>query len=328
MKVFLAKPRGFCAGVDRAIDVVEIALDVYGPPVYVRHEIVHNDHVCNELRKKGAIFTDDMAGIPDGSVTVFSAHGVSPVIHQEAKDRGLKLIDATCPLVTKVHLEAVRYAKRGYNIILIGHRNHVEVEGTMGEAPDAITLVESPDDVANLQLGQIEKLVYLTQTTLSVDDTTDVIAALRGRFPQIEAPPTDDICYATTNRQMAIKAMAQKCDLILVIGSPTSSNSNRLVEVAISNGTRSRLINDSSELNHALFEGVSTVGITAGASAPEILVQNVVSWLKREFPVEFADLDIIQEDVQFTLPREIVEFAKTSRIGEKLLGKHIVAKSY
>ena len=327
MKVFLAKPRGFCAGVDRAIDVVEIALDVYGPPVYVRHEIVHNDHVCNELRKKGAVFVDDMAEIPPGSVTVFSAHGVSPAIRQQAKDSGLKVIDATCPLVTKVHLEAVRYAKRGYHIVLIGHRNHVEVEGTMGEAPQAITLVESPADVANLRLNSSDKLVYLTQTTLSVDDTRQVIHALKARFPQIEAPPTDDICYATTNRQMAIKQMSELCDLILVIGSPTSSNSNRLVEVAISNGTKSRLINDATQLSRELFDGVELVGITAGASAPEILVQDVVRWLEKEFTVEFADLDVVKEDVQFTLPREIVEFAKQSSIGEKLLSKHVVAKN-
>jgi 4-hydroxy-3-methylbut-2-enyl diphosphate reductase len=327
MKVYLAKPRGFCAGVDRAIDVVEIALDVYGPPVYVRHEIVHNDHVCNELRKKGAIFIDDMAEIPEGSVTVFSAHGVSPAVREDAKKQNLKVIDATCPLVTKVHLEAVRYAKRGYQIVLIGHRNHVEVEGTMGEAPAAITLVESPADVETLTLDSAGKIVYLTQTTLSVDDTTLVIQALKAKYPHIEAPPTEDICYATTNRQTAIKEMARQCDLILVIGSPTSSNSNRLVEVAIANGTKAFLINDSTQLKREKFEGVNFVGITAGASAPEILVQQVVRWLEKEFPVEFSDLDVIKEDVQFTLPREIVEMAKKSPLGEKLLTKHVVAKA-
>jgi 4-hydroxy-3-methylbut-2-en-1-yl diphosphate reductase len=327
MKVYLAKPRGFCAGVDRAIDVVEIALDVYGPPVYVRHEIVHNDHVCNELRKKGAIFVDDMAEIPEGSVTVFSAHGVSPAVREDAKKQNLKVIDATCPLVTKVHLEAVRYAKRGYQIVLIGHRNHVEVEGTMGEAPAAITLVESPADVEALALDSAGKIVYLTQTTLSVDDTTLVIQALKAKYPHIEAPPTEDICYATTNRQTAIKEMARQCDLILVIGSPTSSNSNRLVEVAIANGTKAFLINDSTQLKREKFQGVNFVGITAGASAPEILVQQVVRWLEKEFPVEFSDLDVIKEDVQFTLPREIVEMAKKSALGEKLLTKHVVAKA-
>lgn len=327
MKVYLAKPRGFCAGVDRAIDVVEIALDVYGPPVYVRHEIVHNDHVCDELRKKGAVFVDDMNEIPQGAVTVFSAHGVSPAVRQAAIARNLKVIDATCPLVTKVHLEAVRYAKRGYQIVLIGHRNHVEVEGTMGEAPEAITLVESPADVEGLKLQADGKIIYLTQTTLSVDDTAQVIAALKSRYPHIEAPPTEDICYATTNRQTAIKEMARQCDLILVIGSPTSSNSNRLVEVAIANGTRATLINDSTQLQKEIFEGAKFVGITAGASAPEILVQDVVRWLEKEFPVEFSDLDVIKEDVQFTLPREIVDLAKNSTIGEKLLSKHVVSRT-
>jgi 4-hydroxy-3-methylbut-2-enyl diphosphate reductase len=327
MKVYLAKPRGFCAGVDRAIDVVEICLDIYNPPVYVRHEIVHNDHVCNELRKKGAIFVDNLDEIPAGSVTVFSAHGVSPAVKEAAKERQLKVIDATCPLVTKVHLEAVRYAKRGYQIVLIGHRNHVEVEGTMGEAPEAITLVESPKDVANLSFPADAKLIYLTQTTLSVDDTADVIAALKTRFPNIEAPPTDDICYATTNRQMAIKEMSSQCDLILVIGSRTSSNSNRLVEVAIANGCQSRLINDSNDLVVEHFQGVQHLGITAGASAPEILVQDVVRWLEKHFSVEFADLDVIKEDVVFTLPRELNGVVRGSKIGESLMSKHVVSKA-
>ena len=327
MKVYLAKPRGFCAGVDRAIDVVEIALDIYGPPIYVRHEIVHNDHVCNELRKKGAVFVDEIKAIPEGSVTVFSAHGVSPAIKEEAKSRLLKIIDATCPLVTKVHLEAIRYAKRGYHIVLIGHRNHVEVEGTMGEAPGSITLVEAPDDVINLKLPQEDKLIYLTQTTLSVDDTAEVISALKSRYPHIEAPPTDDICYATTNRQTAIKEMARQCDLILVIGSRTSSNSNRLVEVANAKGVKSKLINDSSDLVRELFEGVEKVGITAGASAPEILVQDVVRWLETQFPVEFADLDVVEEDVVFTLPRELAGVARGSKLGETLMTKHVVSKT-
>ena len=327
MKVYLAKPRGFCAGVDRAIDVVEIALDIYGPPVYVRHEIVHNDHVCNELRKKGAVFVDEIESIPEGSVTVFSAHGVSPAIKEQAKGRDLKIIDATCPLVTKVHLEAIRYAKRGYHIVLIGHRNHVEVEGTMGEAPGSITLVEDASDVANLSLPQEEKLVYLTQTTLSVDDTAEVIAALKARFPHIEAPPTADICYATPNRPTAIKEMARQCELILVIGSRTSSNSNRLVEVANAKGCKSKLINDSSDLVRELFEGVEKVGITAGASAPEILVQDVVRWLETQFKVEFADLDVIEEDVVFTLPRELAGVARQSKLGETLMTKHVVSKT-
>lgn len=310
MKVFLAKPRGFCAGVDRAIDVVEIALDIYGPPVYVRHEIVHNDHVVNELRGKGAIFLDDVSEIPEGAVTIFSAHGVSPSVRHQAAGRNLKVIDATCPLVTKVHLEAIRYAKKGYQIVLIGHRNHVEVEGTMGEAPEAMVLVEAPEDVAKLDFPPDVKIVYLTQTTLSIDDTQAVIDALRARFPSIESPPKDDICYATTNRQAAVKEMTDKCEMILVIGSPTSSNSNRLVEVAQSRGCRSHLINDSGQLKTELFDGIKRLGITAGASAPEHLVQDVVRWLEKNFTIEFCDLDVIEEDVQFTLPKELAAMRK------------------
>lgn len=310
MKVYLAKPRGFCAGVDRAIDVVEIALDIYGPPVYVRHEIVHNDHVVNNLREKGAIFLDDVSEIPEGAVTIFSAHGVSPSVRTQASGRNLKVIDATCPLVTKVHLEAIRYAKKGYQIVLIGHRNHVEVEGTMGEAPEAMVLIESPEDVAKLEFPEETKLVYLTQTTLSIDDTQAVIDALRARFSNIESPPKDDICYATTNRQAAVKEMTDKCEMILVIGSPTSSNSNRLVEVARSRGCRSHLINDSGQLQASMFEGIKRLGITAGASAPEHLVQDVVRWLEKNFSIEFCDLDVIEEDVQFTLPKELSAIRK------------------
>ena len=305
MKVFLAKPRGFCAGVDRAIDVVEIALDIYGPPVYVRHEIVHNDHVVSELRSKGAVFLDDVSEIPEGSVTIFSAHGVSPAIRKQAKARNLQVIDATCPLVTKVHLEAIRYAKKGYTIILIGHRNHVEVEGTMGEAPEAMVLVEAPEDVEKLTVPADGKVVYLTQTTLSIDDTQAVIDALKKRYPQIESPPKDDICYATTNRQAAVKEMTQRCDMILVLGSPTSSNSNRLVEVAKARGCEAYLINDSSQMTIEMFEKTKNLGITAGASAPEHLVQDVVRWLEKNSTVEFADLDVVEEDVQFTLPKEL-----------------------
>lgn len=305
MKVFLAKPRGFCAGVDRAIDVVEIALEIFGPPVYVRHEIVHNDHVVNELRSKGAIFLDDVNEIPEGSVTIFSAHGVSPAVREQARERKLNIIDATCPLVTKVHLEAIRYAKKGYTIILIGHRNHVEVEGTMGEAPDSMILIESPEDVARIEVPDVEKLVYLTQTTLSIDDTQAVIDALKERFPHIESPPKDDICYATTNRQAAVKEMTDRCDMILVIGSPTSSNSNRLVEVAQSRGCEAYLINDSSQMKIEMFKNTKNLGITAGASAPEHLVQDVVRWLEKNSSIEFADLDVIEENVQFTLPREL-----------------------
>lgn len=313
MKVFLAKPRGFCAGVDRAIDVVEIALEIYGSPVYVRHEIVHNDHVVDDLRKKGAVFLDDVTEIPEGAVTIFSAHGVSPVVREQAKERNLKIIDATCPLVTKVHLEAIRYAKKGYKIILIGHRNHVEVEGTMGEAPDAMTLVESPEDVPLIEGNTEQKMIYLTQTTLSIDDTQAVIKALKLRFPQIESPPKDDICYATTNRQAAVKEMTECCDMILVIGSPTSSNSNRLVEVAKARGCEASLINDSGQMQLEMFQGIKHLGITAGASAPEHLVQDVVRWLEKNVGIEFADLDVVEEDVQFTLPKELKELKIASK---------------
>ncbi|MEW6283091.1 MAG: 4-hydroxy-3-methylbut-2-enyl diphosphate reductase [Candidatus Eremiobacterota bacterium] len=323
MKVLLANPRGFCAGVDRAIDVVEIALQTYGAPVYVRHEIVHNDLVCDELREKGAVFVDDLSEVPEGSLLIFSAHGVSPAVRTEAEERKLKVLDATCPLVTKVHLEAVRFARKGYSIVLVGHRGHVEVEGTMGEAPESITLVESPEDVANLELKNPDKIIYLTQTTLSVDDANVVIEALKQRFPHIEAPPTEDICYATTNRQAAVKQMASDCDMILVIGSPTSSNSNRLVEVAIHHGCRSQLINDASQMNQVQLEGVSTLGITAGASAPESLVQEVLKWLHDHHPVEQQDYNVVQEDVTFTLPRELVTLARQERVAGNLLEKHV-----
>ncbi|GMU57301.1 MAG: 4-hydroxy-3-methylbut-2-enyl diphosphate reductase [Candidatus Xenobia bacterium] len=323
MKVLLAQPRGFCAGVDRAIDVVEIALQTYGAPVYVRHEIVHNDLVCDELRQKGAVFVDHLSEVPEGGTIIFSAHGVSPFVRSEAKERNLKVIDATCPLVTKVHLEAVRYAKKGFSIVLVGHRGHVEVEGTMGEAPEAITLVESPADVDKLELKNPDEVVYLTQTTLSVDDANVVIEALKKRFPHIQGPPTDDICYATTNRQAAVRKMAADCDVILVIGSPTSSNSNRLVEVAKSHGCRSQLINDASEMNQVDLSGVETLGITAGASAPETLVQEVLAWVKRHHEVVVEPYNVVEEDVTFTLPRELVTLAKRERVADNLLEKHV-----
>lgn len=306
MKVYLAKPRGFCAGVDRAISVVETALEICGPPVYVRHEIVHNDHVVSTLREKGAIFLDNVEEIPEGSVTIFSAHGVSPEVREQASKRRLKVIDATCPLVTKVHLEAIRFANKGYTIVLIGHRRHVEVEGTMGEAPESMVLVESPQDVSKLNFAPDTKLVYLTQTTLSIDDTSAVINALRARFPHIEAPSKDDICYATTNRQAAVKEMAKYCDMILVIGSKTSSNSNRLVEVANSQGCSAHLINDAAQLEHEAFGNVEHLGITAGASAPEHLVQEVTHWLEEHFPIEYCDMQVVKENVQFTLPKELL----------------------
>lgn len=305
MKVYLARPRGFCAGVDRAIEIVERALEVYGPPIYVRHEIVHNDHVVERLRAQGAIFLDNLDEIPKGAITIFSAHGVSPEVRQEAKERNLKVIDATCPLVTKVHLEAIRFAKKGYKILLIGHRNHVEVIGTLGEAPEAITVVESIEEVENLEIDNPQKLVYITQTTLSIDDTRNIVEALKAKFPHLESPPKDDICYATTNRQHAVKDFTQYCDLVLVLGSKTSSNSNRLVEVAQSRNTDALLINDASDLNHQLFDGKEHIGITAGASAPEDLVQNVVEWLDKHFQVELGHGPEIHENVQFNLPKEL-----------------------
>ncbi len=310
MDLYLAQPRGFCAGVDRAIEIVEKALTYVDPPVYVRHEIVHNDHVVERLKQRGAIFVDDLELIPEGALTIFSAHGVSPQVRQQAKERRLRLIDATCPLVTKVHLEAIKFAKKGYQIILIGHRNHVEVEGTMGEAPQAMTLVETLSDIESLSFKPDQKLVYLTQTTLSVDDTSALVEALRAKYPQLESPPKDDICYATTNRQQAVKELAQHCDLVLVLGSKTSSNSNRLVEVAQQSNTKSRLINDAGDLALKDFEGVQAVGITAGASAPEDLVQEVVVWLESNFPINLKQLPRIEENVQFTLPKELNQLAE------------------
>ena len=309
-KILLVQPRGFCAGVVRAVAIVEEALEVTNP-IYVRKEIVHNQTVVGDLRAQGAIFVDDLEEIPDGQpghpiVCIFSAHGVSPMVKQRAKEKNLFVIDATCPLVTKVHLEAIRFAKEGYNIILIGHNGHEEVEGTMGQAPYAITLVESIADVAKLNFSPDDKLIYLTQTTLSVDDTQAIADALKARFPQLTPPPKDDICYATTNRQHAVKQLAPKCDLILVIGAKNSSNSVRLREVALTCGTPAHLIDDETQLQDEWFEGVRTVGITAGASAPEIMVFRVVENLcERGDNVEVAPLTIAEESVVFNLPKTI-----------------------
>src|SRR5262245_16046545 len=279
MEIVLASPRGYCAGVDRAIDVVTIALDLYGPPVYVRHEIVHNRHVVESLRARGAIFVDTLDGVPAGSTLVFSAHGVAPAVRAEAKARGLRPIDATCPLVTKVHLEALRFAKAGYQIALIGHAGHAEVEGTMGEAPDAMILVQSVEDVATLEVRDPSKLAYLTQTTLSVDETTAIIAALKARFPEMRGPAREDICYATSNRQAAVKQLAKECDLVLVVASPTSSNSSRLREVAELLGAEAHLIESVEDVDPAWIDGKRAIGVTAGASTPEHLVQDLVRWL-------------------------------------------------
>jgi 4-hydroxy-3-methylbut-2-enyl diphosphate reductase len=305
-KLLLAAPRGYCAGVDRAVQTVERALEIYGAPVYVRKEIVHNKHVVEQLRERGAVFVEELADeIPENAITVFSAHGVSPAVHADAERRNLQTIDATCPLVTKVHREAVKFAREGYTIILIGHAGHEEVEGTMGEAPDHIVLVETVEDVDRLEVEDPEKLAYISQTTLSVDETRDIIARLRERFPHITGPRTDDICYATTNRQAAVKQMAPLCDLVLVIGSRNSSNSNRLVEVARELGAESHLIDNETQIDEAWLEGKRVVGITSGASAPEELVQRLVEFFRARGTEVVEEFEVVQEDVRFMLPKTI-----------------------
>ncbi len=302
----LAAPRGYCAGVDRAVQSVERALEAHGAPVYVRKEIVHNKHVVEQLRDAGAIFVDELNGsIPEGAVTVFSAHGVAPSVHIEAAERKLQTIDATCPLVTKVHREAVKFAEDGYTIILIGHDGHEEVEGTMGEAPDSIVLVETVADVDALEVDDPEKLAFISQTTLSVDETSIIIDRLRERFPSIISPRTDDICYATTNRQAAVKQLAPLCDLVLVIGSKNSSNSNRLVEVAREHGADSYLIDNETQVDEDWLEGVATLGITSGASAPEELVQRLVDLFRSAGPTDVEEFTVVEEDVRFMLPKAI-----------------------
>src|SRR5689334_21922597 len=279
-KIFLLKPRGFCAGVVRAIDVVKIALDLYGPPVYVRKEIVHNKHVVDELREAGAVFVEEVEEVPAGARAIFSAHGVAPSVRLDAKQRNLEVIDATCPLVTKVHLEAVKFARDGYSIVLIGHKDHDEVIGTLGEVPERTFLVETVEDVDKLVLTDPERVCYLTPTTLSLDETRDIVARLKQCIPKIQEPPAQDICYATENRQMAVKAVATACDLLLVVGSNNSSNSKRLVEVGENTGVRSFLINDRTEIDPGWLEGVRSVGVTAGASAPEHLVSELIEFLQ------------------------------------------------
>jgi 4-hydroxy-3-methylbut-2-en-1-yl diphosphate reductase len=304
-RVLLAAPRGYCAGVDRAVETVEHALDLYGDPVYVRKEIVHNKHVVGLLEKRGAIFVEETADIPEGEMVVFSAHGVAPSVHENAAKRRLRTIDATCPLVTKVHVEARRFAEHGYTIFLIGHEGHEEVEGTMGEAPDDVVLVQTEAEVEDLEVDDPDRTAYITQTTLSVDETTAIIAALKRKFPNITGPKTDDICYATTNRQMAVKDLARKCDLVLVIGSINSSNSNRLVEVAREHGASSHLIDNHLQVDESWLDGVETVGITSGASAPEELVERLVNFFRDRGASEVSELRSIDEDVRFMLPREI-----------------------
>ena len=304
-KIFLLKPRGFCAGVVRAIDVVKIALDLYGPPVYVRKEIVHNKHVVDELREAGAIFVEELDEVPAGARAIFSAHGVAPSVRRQARERHLDVIDATCPLVTKVHLEAVRFARDGYSIVLIGHKDHDEVIGTLGEVPGRSFLVETLEDVDRLELPDSTRVRYLTQTTLSLDETRDLIGRLKERFPHLQGPPAQDICYATENRQMAVKAISEAIDLLLVVGSENSSNSKRLVEVGDNFGVRSHLVNDCSEVHTAWLEGVKNVGVTAGASAPEHLVQELIEFLRGHGFRQLEEIELVDEDVRFSLPAEL-----------------------
>ncbi len=305
-KLLLAAPRGYCAGVDRAVQTVERALELYGAPVYVRKEIVHNKHVVETLRERGAIFVDEIdESIPAGATTVFSAHGVSPAVHAHAAERGLSTIDATCPLVTKVHVEVKKFAADGYTIVLIGHDGHEEVEGTMGEAPERVVLVQSEADVEALEVDDPSRVAFVSQTTLSVDETRTIIARLREKFPQITGPRTDDICYATTNRQSAVKQMAASCDLLLVIGSRNSSNSLRLVDVARDMGTESHLIDNETQVEEAWLEGKRVVGISSGASAPEVLVQRLVAFFTDRGVQDVSEFEVMREDVRFMLPKRI-----------------------
>jgi 4-hydroxy-3-methylbut-2-enyl diphosphate reductase len=305
-RVLLAKPRGYCAGVDRAVITVEKALDTYGPPVYVRKEIVHNRHVVDTLRERGAIFVDSTDEVPEGALVVFSAHGVSPMVHAEAAARGLRTIDATCPLVTKVHMEAKRFARDDYDILLIGHEGHEEVEGTAGEAPDHVTLVDTAEDAATVEVRDPSKVIWLSQTTLSVDETMERVDQLRARFPMLSDPPSDDICYATQNRQVAVKAMAAECDLVIVVGSQNSSNSKRLVEVALQAGARaSHLVDFAHEINPSWLDGVATVGVTSGASVPDNLVMDVLTFLAERGYEDVQEITTANEKIAFALPREL-----------------------
>lgn len=305
-RVLLAAPRGYCAGVDRAVVTVEKALELYGPPVYVRKEIVHNKHVVRTLEKRGAIFVEETDEVPEGARVIFSAHGVSPAVHEEARQLSLKTIDATCPLVTKVHREAVRFADDDFDILLVGHAGHEEVEGTAGEAPEHITLVESPDHVDAIEVRDPDKVVWLSQTTLSVDETMETVRRLREKFPKLQDPPSDDICYATQNRQVAVKQMATDCDLMIVVGSQNSSNSKRLVEVALEYGSRDgHLVDYADEIDEAWLEGVRTVGVTSGASVPEVLVRDVLDWLAERGFEDVQAVTAAEESLLFALPTEI-----------------------
>jgi 4-hydroxy-3-methylbut-2-enyl diphosphate reductase len=314
MKILLASPRGFCAGVNMAIETLETAIRLHGTPIYVFHEIVHNKHVVDRFTREGAVFVDTVEEVPEGAVLLFSAHGVAPEVRRVAAARRLRAIDATCPLVTKVHLEAIKYAKQGYRIMLIGHEGHDEVIGTIGQAPEAFTLVESPEDVATLPFGPDDKLAYLTQTTLSVDDASRIIRLLKARFPQIVGPPKDDICYATQNRQEAVRLLSDDATMVIVLGSQNSSNSQRLAELARERGIAAHLIDGASEIDPAWFRGDETVVITAGASAPESVVQDCLSWLRQRFNADVEERTIRDEDVYFPLPKELRAAATAAKL--------------
>ena len=305
MRVLLANPRGFCAGVNMAVEVVQQVLELKGPPVYVFHEIVHNRHVVEDFKRRGVTFVDDVKEVPDGCVIVYSAHGISPQVRQDAKARRLLEVDATCPLVTKVHMEVLRYARDGYTILFIGHRNHDEAVGTVGEAPGSIIVVESPEEVARARVPDPEKVAFVTQTTMSVSDAQRIIDAVKQRFPNVKYPPKEDICYATTNRQNAVSELASQVDLVLVVGSQNSSNSKRLVEVGHNYGVQSFLVNDWSDVDRAWLDGARNVGVTAGASAPEYLVDRIVSALREEGYGQLEEVEMIEEDVRFSLPPEL-----------------------
>nr|WP_314116754.1 4-hydroxy-3-methylbut-2-enyl diphosphate reductase [uncultured Aggregatibacter sp.] len=308
MKIILANPRGFCAGVDRAISIVELALEIHGAPIYVRHEVVHNRFVVNGLRERGAIFVEELSEVPDGAIVIFSAHGVSQAVRQEAKDRRLKVFDATCPLVTKVHMQVARASKKGTKAILIGHKGHPEVEGTMGQYSNhegGIYLIESIEDIANLPVSHNDDLTFMTQTTLSLDDTAETISALKEKYPAIQGPHKNDICYATTNRQQAVRELAKQSDLVVVVGSKNSSNSNRLAELASRMGVMSKLIDDPNDIQLDWFNGVQTIGVTAGASAPEELVQSVIARMKAFGVTEVEELQGLEENMFFEVPKEL-----------------------
>ncbi|MFZ7188158.1 4-hydroxy-3-methylbut-2-enyl diphosphate reductase [Avibacterium avium] len=308
MKIILANPRGFCAGVDRAISIVELALEIHGAPIYVRHEVVHNRFVVNGLRERGAVFVEELDEVPDGAIVIFSAHGVSQAVRQEAKKRELKVFDATCPLVTKVHMQVARASRKGTKAVLIGHEGHPEVEGTMGQYDNVeggIYLVEDVEDIAKLALSKEDDITFMTQTTLSIDDTSEVIAALKAKYPAIQGPRKNDICYATTNRQQAVRELAEQADLVIVVGSKNSSNSNRLAELATRMGVTAKLIDDANDIEEAWLNNVSTIGITAGASAPEVLVQSVVNRLKELGVTQVEELQGCEENTVFEVPREL-----------------------